>query len=76
MGDRKKYAENYPTPYEYRREERELAFQFAPKIYPCRSCGWPVADGYVCQYCGDDDPNGEAVERPKTPSPLNTKMEG
>jgi hypothetical protein len=34
----------------------ELAFHYAPKIYPCKKCEHPVAKGYCCGFCGDKSP--------------------
>ena len=38
----------------FRKEAIALAFSVAPNIYPCRKCGHPVLDGYVCGTCGND----------------------
>jgi rubrerythrin len=48
---------NRPTEKEYREEAIKQAFQFAPRIYACKKCGWPVADGFCCEYCGDINPS-------------------
>lgn len=40
----------------YRNEAIELAFRYAPEIYPCKTCNHPVASGYVCGTCDDDSP--------------------
>jgi hypothetical protein len=34
----------------------ELAFSYAPQIYHCGNCGYPVAKGYVCTYCDSHNP--------------------
>ena len=46
---------------EYRRRERDVLRHFYPSIYPCRTCGSPVARGYVCFFCDDSDPS--SIER-------------
>lgn len=43
-----------------------LARSYAPRIYPCAHCGGPVADGYCCQRCGTDDPQGHTLTGPAT----------
>ncbi len=45
-----------PTELEYRKGERYLLVHFAPRIYPCKKCGWPVADGYCCGKCETTSP--------------------
>ena len=45
--------EPYGRIYGLRREE--VIAGFCPEIYPCRRCGSPVARGYVCMYCGEDN---------------------
>ena len=35
----------------FRKESTQLAFFYAPQIYPCPNCGHPVARGYICQTC-------------------------
>lgn len=45
-----------PTEAEYQRALLQTALDCAPRIYACKKCGWPVASGYVCNYCGDDEP--------------------
>ena len=37
----------------------ELARDFAPDIYPCRKCNYPVISGYCCRNCKCGDPYGE-----------------
>ena len=39
----------------YRRELLELALTYSPEIFPCPTCKHPVATGFVCGTCGDDD---------------------
>lgn len=43
----------------YKDAALEIMTSFSPAIYPCKKCSWPVADGYVCQWCGDNDPSTE-----------------
>jgi ribosomal protein L32 len=31
-------------------------------IYPCKSCGHPVHEGYLCRNCGEDDPRSQGQE--------------
>ena len=40
----------------YKRARRALAIDFAPQMYPCKKCGYPVVDGYCCTFCGDNNP--------------------
>lgn len=46
----------------YYRRLNQVARDFCPRIYPCKKCGSPVADGYCCTYCGDNDPSTEEKE--------------
>jgi hypothetical protein len=48
-----------PTEEQYRSEKLNLALSYAPQIYSCVKCGWPVAKGYCCNYCGDTDPQSK-----------------
>jgi hypothetical protein len=36
----------------------ELALQYVNPIIPCADCGYPVVKGYVCQFCGSENPEG------------------
>ncbi len=40
----------------------EVARSFAPSIYPCAHCDYPVVRGYCCGSCGSSNPyrEGEA----------------
>ena len=29
-------------------------------IIPCKDCGYPVVDGYCCQTCGSQEPEGDS----------------
>ena len=53
-----------PSAKTYNRRAAEVAFDHAPEIYPCNGCGNPVATGYCCTFCGDDNPS-EARGRKK-----------
>ncbi len=48
----------YGSP-EYNRCLHDTLQRFAPRTYPCKKCGAPVADGWCCQYCGDSKPDVE-----------------
>ena len=43
------------TPY-WNKLANILARDFAPIIYPCATCGYPVPKGYCCNTCGNSDP--------------------
>ena len=45
------------TEREFERLANILARQYAPPIYACQKCGYPVAKGYVCTHCGDGNPS-------------------
>ncbi len=45
-----------PTEKQYREAAYELMSSHLPKIFSCGKCKWPVLDGYVCRYCGDESP--------------------
>jgi hypothetical protein len=34
----------------------ELARSYAPEIYHCGTCGYPVARGYICVFCNSHNP--------------------
>lgn len=46
-----------PTEKQDQEARVEEALNFAPRIYPCEKCGWPVATGFCCTHCGDYDPS-------------------
>ena len=49
----------YPgTPYDDKWEKlaNQIARDFAPEIYPCKKCGYPVPEGYCCTACGTSVP--------------------
>lgn len=41
---------------EYNMERCKLALSYCPTIYPCIHCGYPVVDGYCCEYCDSASP--------------------
>lgn len=45
-----------PESDEWIQEAHNLALSYAPRIYPCQKCSYPVADGYCCTYCKDGSP--------------------
>lgn len=45
-----------PTQAEYEKRRLQILLSYAPRTYPCGSCGWPVIDGYCCNTCGDTNP--------------------
>lgn len=47
---------NKPTRKEYNAKVIQLLEDHGPRIYPCKKCGWPVVDGYICETCGDHNP--------------------
>ncbi len=51
-----------PSEDDYRKAAIGLAFDYAPSIRACKKCGWPHASGYVCSYCGDNNPTEPAPE--------------
>lgn len=38
----------------------QVARCFAPLIYPCGECGYPVASGYCCTFCHCSDPSAKS----------------
>ena len=44
---------------EYNRLVQEILRSFGPTILPCKKCGAPVADGWCCAHCGDNNPSAE-----------------
>ncbi len=48
-----------PTKKQYAAARIQEALNFAPSIYPCQKCGWPVVQGYCCTNCGDGDPSSK-----------------
>lgn len=58
MKSTKPKAGRKPSEAQYRRALIALAIGYAPEIYPCHHCGWPVIHGYCCQICGSVNPSG------------------
>lgn len=54
-----------PTKKQYHDYEIALALSWAPQMYPCAKCGWPVPDGYCCSTCRTGTPRqaAEAIGR-------------
>ena len=50
-----------PTEEQYRMARINLALDYAPTIYACKKCGWPVALGYCCGSCGDINPSSKSL---------------
>lgn len=36
----------------WEREANKVARLYAPPIYTCCRCMYPVVEGYICMYCG------------------------
>jgi len=49
-----------PSGDAYHRALLNTAMSYAPTIYACAKCGWPVVSGYCCGTCGDADPRKPA----------------
>lgn len=51
-------------PYSKRWEQLadQVARDYAPEMYPCGKCGYPVARNYCCTFCGDSNPEDTAEE--------------
>jgi hypothetical protein len=49
-------------PYSNRWEQlaNEQARSYAPEIYPCVKCGYPVISGYCCNFCNNENPRGNS----------------
>ena len=45
-----------PTNAQYKTARLKLALNYAPDIYACKKCGWPVIDGCCCGTCRDSSP--------------------
>ena len=41
----------------------QLCWNYAPNVITCVDCGYPVLEGYCCQFCGSSDPEGCTNER-------------
>lgn len=49
-----------PSEIEFRSAANAIVWRYAPRIYACKKCGWPVASGYCCGTCGDGNPSEPA----------------
>ena len=50
---------------EYSKAYNKEAIEFALceiELFPCKTCGHPVRDGYCCGHCGEIDPSEEYQE--------------
>jgi hypothetical protein len=54
-----------PTKEQYQVARARAAISFAPEMYPCKKCGWPVLNGYCCNTCGDTNPSEEEIDKAK-----------
>jgi hypothetical protein len=61
----KKYKPNTPA---WERKANSIARSWAPPIRPCKTCGYPVVDGYCCNNCGCIDPGNSACDCHPAPS--------
>ncbi len=57
MAENKKVKYTYLSDRTLRRLVCNLAIAYAPEIYRCKRCGYPVISGYCCTHCGDSDPS-------------------
>jgi hypothetical protein len=51
-----------PTDEQYQARRLEIVLSYAPRIYACAKCKWPVIDGYCCNTCGDKNPRYSAPQ--------------
>lgn len=54
-----------PTVSQFNKAAADVAFSYSPPILECQKCGWPHADGYVCRYCGDENPKQPKKKKEK-----------
>ena len=59
MPDTKKTYEHEPYSNAWENKASEIRRAFAPEIYPCQKCGFPVAKGYCCTNCNDKNPSSK-----------------
>lgn len=45
-----------PESDEWQHLAGEVAMAHVGDMYPCKTCGYPVIDGYCCQGCGEQSP--------------------
>jgi hypothetical protein len=53
-----------PTDEEYKAEAIRVRLSYAPRVYACMKCGWPVREGFCCNTCGDNNPREPAATSP------------
>ena len=41
---------------QWQRLANQIAREYAPDIYVCAKCQYPVLSGYCCQFCGSNNP--------------------
>jgi rubrerythrin len=44
---------------EWERALIDLLTDMVPDVYACKKCGYPVARGNSCTFCGDTNPSEE-----------------
>ena len=59
MDDEAKKKPRKIKPYgpKWERLADAVARGFAPSLYPCAKCGYPVLSGYCCSGCQTSDPH-------------------
>ena len=50
-----KEKHEYEMTKEWQRKRFSIMLDFAPSIYPCKTCGEPRAAGYCCSWCGESE---------------------
>ena len=55
-----------PTDEQYQARRLSIVLSYAPRIYACAKCKWPVIDGYCCNTCGDSNPRQYAGQSDRT----------
>ena len=63
MSAKKKLPEIEPYSEEWEKLAGQEARSFAPSIYPCGACNYPVVKGYCCTHCGDSNPETPMEDR-------------
>lgn len=51
-----------PTKKEYKEAYLETLETWAPRVYPCRVCRWPVIYGYMCNRCECRNPGPGSLD--------------
>lgn len=52
-----------PGKRQYETAALEMRLSYAPIVYPCMKCGWPVREGFCCPTCDDNNPSEAASSR-------------